>query len=218
MRSMNFVAPLLFCALTPSLPACDRADGVRGSGNEKTEPRSVSGFSRIVLASSGDVTISQTGAESLTVTADDNLLPHLRTAVSGGTLKLDTDTAIKSGKPIKYAITVKDLSSLEVSGAGDLTATGVHAGTLRVAISGEGDVKLTGDVEREEVTVSGAGDYEGARLTAKTAKVVVSGAGNASVTVSDALDVDIGGAGNVVYAGDAKVTSHVSGAGSVHKR
>ncbi len=55
--------------------------GTAGSGTAKTETRPVAGFTSIELAGTGDVQVKQTGTESLTVTADDNLLPLLTTEV-----------------------------------------------------------------------------------------------------------------------------------------
>jgi hypothetical protein len=50
---------------------------VNGSGQTKSETRTVSGFTGIELSGTGEVTIEQGDAESLTVEADDNVLPAL---------------------------------------------------------------------------------------------------------------------------------------------
>ena len=61
---------------------------INGSGHVETETRQVSGFTGIDLAGSGEVTIEQGDAESLTIEADDNVLPALTSKVSDSTLKL----------------------------------------------------------------------------------------------------------------------------------
>ncbi len=66
--------------------------GVRGSGIIKTESRSVSGFSSIAFNSEGKVTVQQTGKESLTINAEDNLLPLLESRVTNGILSLAKPT------------------------------------------------------------------------------------------------------------------------------
>jgi hypothetical protein len=217
-----FTRAVLVPALLLALVSCDKngakGAGLKGSGTLKTDTRAVTGFTQIALASSGDVTLAQGATESLAIEAEDNLLPHLTSAVAGGKLTLDTDASLSPTKPIHYTITVKDLTGIEVSGAGNVTATQLHASAVTVRLSGAGDVTLSGQADSEDVALSGAGDFEAAKLTAKTAKVVVEGAGNAVVNATDALDVKVSGVGNVEYLGDPKVTKNISGVGAVRKR
>jgi hypothetical protein len=208
---------LLVSALAGALAACNQ-EGLKGSGNLKTDTRVVTGFTQIALASIGDVTLSQTGVESLSIEAEDNLLPHLRSAVSDGRLTLDTDTSLRPTKPVHYTITVKDLTSVDVSGAGNLTGTQLHTNAIKIRISGAGDVSLSGQAESQDIDLSGAGNYDAAKLATKTAKVVIDGAGKAVVHATDALDAKVNGVGNVEYIGDPKVTQSVSGLGAVRKR
>ena len=95
---------------------------VNGSGQVETETRPVSGFTGIDLAGSGEVTIEQGDAESLTIEADDNVLPELTSEVSGSMLTLDTKpgTTVRSLNPIRYRVTVKDLTALSLSGSGSV--------------------------------------------------------------------------------------------------
>jgi hypothetical protein len=58
------------------LSAANSAPTIKGSGVSKTESRKVEKFNAIVL-DVGSLTVEQTGTESLTVTADDNVLPLL---------------------------------------------------------------------------------------------------------------------------------------------
>ena len=103
------------------LTACSTT---KGSGQLATAQREVSGFTKVELAGQGDLTIEQTGTESLTISAEDNLLPLLTSDVSGDTLILGTkpNTSIVTTKPITYSVTVKDLDGLAVSGSGTMSA------------------------------------------------------------------------------------------------
>ena len=94
-----------------------------GSGQITSESRQVSGFSKVELSGSGELTIEQTGTESLTISAGENLLPKLTSEVSGDTLVLRSTSNAKiiPTQPIKYSLTVKDLSGLAVSGSGSVT-------------------------------------------------------------------------------------------------
>src|SRR3954452_19692731 len=74
---------LLLCMLS----ACG---SVQGSGNLRTETRSVSGFTAVDLSEQGHLVIEQNGTEGLTITAEDNILPLLTSNVSGDRLVLGT--------------------------------------------------------------------------------------------------------------------------------
>ena len=62
----------------------------RGSGQLASESRPVTGFTKVELSGTGELTIEKTGTESLAISAEDNLLPLLTSEVSGDTLVLGT--------------------------------------------------------------------------------------------------------------------------------
>ena len=190
-----------------------------GSGNEANATRSVSGFSEVTLNGTGNLTIEQTGSESLAIEAEDNVLPHIQTDVRNNRLTIETDhTTPTPTSPINYELTVKDLSVLELRGAGSIDASGVSADSLEVSSSGAGDVRVAGEADSQEVSISGAGSYQAQDLATKRATVDLSGAGEAIVNVSDDLDVAISGFGSVEYIGNPTVSQDITGAGEVRRR
>ena len=190
-----------------------------GSGNVVSETRSVSGFSEVALNGTGTLTIKRTGSESLTIEADDNVLPHIQTNVKNNRLTIETDdTTPIPTKPINYELTVKDLSAVELQGVGSIDASGISTDELKVSTSGAGDMTVAGEANSQEVDVSGAGSYRAQDLTTKKARVDLSGAGEAIVNVSDELDVAISGFGSVEYVGNPTVSQNITGAGAVRRR
>ncbi|HZC04201.1 MAG TPA: head GIN domain-containing protein [Ktedonobacterales bacterium] len=191
--------------------------GTTGSGTVKSETRQVSGFTKISLSGVGELNITQTGQESLTVSAEDNLLPLLTSTVSGDTL----DLAVKSGssirptKPIVYTLTVKNLDGVALSGAGSITAKGIQTSALDVTLSGAGSMTITGNGQSQTVMVSGVGSYQAKGFQTASTHVTISGTGSAAVSVSQTLDAVVSGAGSVTYYGSPQVTKSVSGVGSI---
>lgn len=228
--------------LAPVIGACDGTStsvfGVRGSGNVISETREVSGFDEIVLQGSGTVIVDVTGTESLTIEAEENLLEYLTSDVENGRLELGSDRSISPTREIVYTITVISLTGLDISGSGDITATGVsgsllgvevsgsgsievpepESSSVSVAISGTGDVVLSGTAEELDLSISGSGEYQGDGLVTETADVSVSGSGNAVVNVTERLDARISGSGNVEYLGDPSVNASTTGSGDVSRR
>ena len=132
-RAAAVVAGALLVAA--GLGACS---ATTGSGTAASESRPVSGFSAVELAGVGTVLVEPGTTASVTVEADDNILPLLSTDVEGDTLVLGTQpgSSISPRTPISYRVTVTDLSGLLVSGSGDITAGGAAGPSLAVAISG----------------------------------------------------------------------------------
>jgi hypothetical protein len=193
---------------------------VSGSGTLKTETRPVSNFSAIELSGSGNLVIEQTGTESLTIEAEDNILPLLTSDVSGGTLHLGEkdNTIVMESKPINYRLTVRDLRGLTVSGSGHVTASTITAGKLNVTLSGSGGIVLGGTADPQELTISGSGQYDATGLASKVVTADISGSGHAVVKTSEVLDATISGSGSLTYIGNPTVTQHISGSGSVSKQ
>jgi hypothetical protein len=214
---MRHRLPAVSLAVLLLLSACAV---VNGSGQVATETRQVSGFTKIDLSGTGEVTIEQGGTEALIVEADDNVLPALTSKVSDSTLKLDKKpgTTLRTKNPIRYRVTVKELTGLEVSGSGTVQARGVTLQTLRVDISGAGAVILSGSAVEQDIQVSGSGRYEAAELPSQKVTAEISGSGQVNVAVSRELKIDISGSGTVTYSGDPSVQQDVSGSGRVIKK
>src|SRR5262249_24541080 len=77
-RLIVAIAGLAALALTACEVHVGRVDVVRGSGNVKSESRDVRDFDRVGVSGVGTLTITQGSTESLTIQAEDNLLPLLR--------------------------------------------------------------------------------------------------------------------------------------------
>jgi hypothetical protein len=221
----------IFAVVTPVfLAACDDSGcisdcisigggpTVKGSGVLKSEMRPVENFNAI-RATVGRVTVERTGVESLTLTAEDNLLALFTSHVKDGTLYLSVAKGKSlSGKLPVYRITVADLRRLDLAGSGSIDASKLAGETLSMTVSGSGDLKAAGQVVDLTVAVSGSGTADASNLIAKRAKAVVSGSGDLTVNASDELDATVSGSGSIRYVGSPKLSSHISGSGSIEKK
>ena len=79
-----------------------------------TQAVDVSNFDSVSLEGSGEVYIEQGQTESLTIEADDNILPLLETKVEEMNLSWTTkpNLNIDPSQAIVYRITVKDLAAI----------------------------------------------------------------------------------------------------------
>ena len=176
-----------------------------------TETRDVENFQEVALAGVGTLVIEQGDRESLTIEAEEQVLRKIATEVRGGRLTIRPDRSFRTREPITYALTVKQLTAIELSGAGRVEARQLTAGHLRlvvggagavniagltadaldVAASGNADLELAGTVDRQTISLAGASAHQAANLASLATTIVVEGAGRATVRVSDRLEVRV---------------------------
>ena len=217
---------------------------VTGSGKIQTDTRAVSGFQAISLKTSANLVLRQGSREGVELRADDNILPLIETRIvdgaNGPTLEIRSrDGASYSTKttPVVTVDLIK-LSSLSVSGSGDVAGDGLKSPALKIAISGagdirpnklavddlgikvtgSGDVRFNGRAAKLAVAIAGSGDVDTAGLEADDVSVNIAGSGDASVNARKTLTVSIAGSGDVVYSGDAVARTSIAGSGTVRKK
>lgn len=188
-----------------------------GTGAVVTETRDVSGFTQVKLAGFGSLNITQTGTESLTISADEDVLPHLTAEVVDGVLELGSKQrlSLKPLRRIVYTVTVKSLEGIQLSGAGSVHVTDLKTPALHVTISGAGDMTLIGSAQQQTVRISGAGNYNAREFQTDATEVAITGAGNARVSASQTLTATVSGAGAVTYYGAPQVSQRITGIGSI---
>ncbi|HEY1188873.1 MAG TPA: head GIN domain-containing protein [Gemmata sp.] len=210
---------------------------LEGSGTPATEERDVVGEpTEVVISGMGAVLLVQGPAPAVRVTADDNIVPHLKANTSGKRLTLTTDTsaALKPKTNIRYRVTLPNLTAVTVSGAASvgtdtfnceklavkLSGAGkadLHDLTCRslaLTLSGAGKANVTGTAEHATIKLSGAGTIDATALRVGTAEVQLSGAGKATVW-ADVLKARVSGAGVVKYKGAPQLEQKVRGAGTI---
>ena len=213
---------------------------IRGSGNVISQTRDVSGFTAVELSGLGELSITQRDTESLNISAEDNVMPYIKTTVSNGLLSIDIQKDPNGGtilptKPVLFDLHVKTLNSIALSGAGNAKASAVKSDALKLDTSGAGSINLAqlatqsvdtttsgagavtlaGQTKTQSVSMSGIGTYNAGDLQSDDASVTVSGAGSATVWAAQTLKVEISGTGSVSYYGSPQVTQSISGIGSV---
>ena len=210
---------------------------VSGSGVIQNEERPVRGFNRLRLEAGGLTEIVPGETESLSIQADDNLLPYLISDVSGGELRISVKpgVSISPSQPVRFTIGVKDLQRVIVTGSGQASLTGFSGQSLeleasgsakldlssatieklQVEISGSGGALADGIAKELQLQISGAGKLDAGDLRCREAVVEISGAGNAVLWVTDELQVDLSGASRLAYYGAPALRQEISGASRV---
>lgn len=209
---------------------------------QAAELRPLPPFEAISLQAAVDVTVRQTGRESVRVDADPAVLPRIETVVEDGTdgrtltIRVSPGERLPSGARVRIEVDVAQLGGLAVRGSGDVTVETLKTPALKLAITGSGDILVRGlDTERLDVSIVGSGDVRAdgrarelalsmrgsgdaalGELTADSAQVSIAGSGDATVRASQAVVVSIAGSGDVLVLGNPpSVKKSVAGSGEV---
>jgi len=222
------------------------------TAKEKTsstvQDRHLSGFNAVEASGSFDIYIVQGATESVKVEAPSDMIDHIVTEVQDGVLKIHDKHGSSwnwggnwwggSHKKIAVYVSAKELNAIGITGSGDVyfkdgiranslkirvTGSGdvlgrVEVKTLEAVISGSGDMKIYGHAQNSMVSVSGSGDLSAKGLTTENTTVRVSGSGDASINASNSIQANVSGSGDISYTGSAKnVSSQKSGSGDISR-
>ncbi|MBN2256658.1 MAG: DUF2807 domain-containing protein, partial [Anaerolineaceae bacterium] len=216
---------------------------VEPSDSVPSEARTFSGLTGVHLKGVGTMLITQADKDELRIEADPEIRSKIVTEVKEGVLVIRHDHDFvdwlrmwtKTSDPLRFFLTIKNIHSIKLSGAGTIKATTIKSESLllinsgagsqvidnleatsfTVELSGAGSMDVAGKIGEQIIKLSGAGSYNASRLESQKAKVILSGVGNAKVWVRENLDANLSGIGSVEYYGEPQVSRKVTGLGSL---
>ena len=212
---------------------------VKGNGILRSEERITPNFSKVSSSGSFIVHITRGDEFDILVSAEENILPYIKTRVYGSDLHIDTRGfhSISNTLPMEVYITMPELRGVVLSGSGEITtdyfypdhfnalvsgsgniSTAIEAKDIEAMLSGSGSLDLSGIAEEASLIVSGSGQIDAYHLDIEKCDAKISGSGDMWINASDFITASISGSGNVYYYGDPAVETHISGSGNViHK-
>lgn len=214
---------------------------VRGNGHIISQSRQTGSFDAIDVGGAIEVYIRQDSSSAVRVETDENLQELVEVYEQSGVLYIEPRNNYNlkpSNNRIKVYVSAPRFRSIEVSGASNVYGENRITETEKISIglsgasnvkldakapsfdidmSGASDIKLSGETRDLRVKGSGASGAKCLDMKAENVTVDISGASSAEVFASVKLDAEASGASGVKYRGDASVSQHTSGAGSVKK-
>jgi len=217
MKSLQTVLGGVFLAAAMSFQTCMA---------QNTETRSLKDFSGVSFSGAYEVTLKNSSETKIEITGSDDVpSSDIITEIKGNMLDVRFKDGHKSRnirKTPQIVLHYKNLDCIENSGAVNIKNEGVlKSNSLKIDISGAGNMKLNLETEKLKVDMSGAAklslegsaanqdyDLSGAcnihayDLVGQNVKLDISGAGNAKVHAKKSLEADVSGVGNVRYRGN----------------
>lgn len=233
---ISIVLPVI---LAFTLIACENSawNCLRGNGIIEKETRDVQEYNGVVTEGEFEVFYIPDSSYSVVIETDQNLIPYIRTRISGSTLIVDNGTqkCLRSEYPIRIYVHAPEINLMSLVGSGMISAESVYADELtlsiegsgiidvigidvlelKVLITGSGDVSLRGTTDVADYTITGYGNIDAKNVISNTCIAEISGSGSIYCNAVIKLEAIISGTGSVYYKGSPSVSTHISGTGSV---
>lgn len=164
---------------------------LKGNGVLNTESRSISQFRYIKLTGSFEVDVEEGESDSIVVSTDQNILPHIKTIVSGDFLHVTTDVSVSPENRIKLVLKKNNIANVYIIGEAEVSLAKVNSRNFGIDINGLGSVDVSAVVD--------------------SMSIVTKGTANIMVNVDKYLSVGINGVGNISYKGNPVIVKNFSG-------
>jgi len=213
------------------------------SSKRSGDGRDVKNFNGVAAGGPINVVITLGSTESCKFEGDAEAISTLITEVKGNVLIIRPQNSWTSwehkyqNKKITAYVTAKTITSLTMSGSGNMSVKGtVDAKTLSATLSGSGAITTTanvddfngvisgsgklninGSADDAKVVISGSGNFAGRNFSVKDLSTTVSGSGTIDIKADESIKAVISGSGNINYSGNATVEKTVIGSGRVRK-
>lgn len=229
--------PALFVVLF-LFQACGDRVHEEGSGTITTEVRNVGAFSELNIEGKYEIMLQEGTTPLIAVETDENLHPYIETVIEGKTLRIRNVENIEPSEHTRLVITYRNIDEIRLGGAAKISNQGtlqtnellirvdgaglvnlsLEAKELELKLAGAGAITLKGSVNEQRLELSGAGSLDAAELQSKTCNIELSGFGSAQVFVTDNLEAEVSGVGDIRFRGDPRnIRREVTGLGRIER-
>jgi len=219
--------------------SCKKYKCIEGDGHYVIENRSLANFDEVVSNDDYTVYIYYDSLFSVTVDADQNLLPYIGTVIRDGVLYLEknTDRCVRAKRKPEIRIGMPELFFAELSGTGMMQIDGFKNDRMSIFLSGDGEIygysnetyylnaqlsgsgliELEGFTEQSDILLEGSGTIRTYHLEQRQTHVNIKGTGDVIIFAWDLLDAVITGSGTVYYRAPRplRVTYNIPGTGAI---
>lgn len=210
-------------------------DCISGNGNLVSRDFTIADFNKLAVHGSADVYISKGTTTNLSIEGESNVLDELDIEVNNDVLSIGEDNCFNNSEKLKIYLTTNDLQGIyvagscdiyspdqftsetftvEIEGLSDIEVNMVSEEFIAI-IAGSGNITAEGSADHQSINIDGSGDVNCFDLLGSSASIDIDGSGDIQVNVSETLEVNISGIGNVYYKGNPSITQDISGSGKI---
>ncbi len=159
----------------------------KGSGTPKTEKREPGTFTEIAVSAGIETDVEVGPTPLVEVRADDNLLSHVKTVVTGDRLAISIEGVVSTKTPIHVNVVTARVTALDAASGAHLSAKGVAGDALAIAVGSGAHLTVSGSAKSEKVTVSSGGHLDAGGLSAESVDVTASSGADVTVNATQAV-------------------------------
>ena len=189
---------------------------VVGNGQRASDQRAIGPVTAIRSDGAFQLTIKNGLPPRLTIEADKNILPIIKTTVTDGRLEIYSDQSYATDRRIDVSVSSPNIMDISAAGSNHIAAEGFAGGPLSIEMNGSSSAVLAGRVAGLTCVMAGANHLSANQLTADSVNITLSGSGDASVYARQQIAAQISGAGSIrVYGNPKERNTGVAGAGKI---
>ena len=177
--------------------SCENSGSIKGNHDQTKEVRHPGEFEEVINEGAFNIFISNDSVYEVTIQAESNIIPYIKTVVDGNSLIIDTKKSISANYPINIYVKSPLIKYVSLEGSGTITLDSLSAGSFKTELEGSGNI--------------------GGKIFADTILAEIGGSGNISLaTICQAISTEIDGSGNINLAGRTNNATHdISGSGNI---
>jgi len=168
---------------------------------QSVENRSVSDFTGIDASGAFEITVVKGNSEALTIEANDNVMPYVRSEVKNGVLRLYLEGKVprRVNKTVKATVVMRDLDKVSLSGACKITANDLFTPkNFEGNCSGSSNMTINVNTGHLSIKTSGSSNLQIKAIVNGDTKINVSGSSKINLVGSSKnLTIDLSGASNL---------------------
>jgi hypothetical protein len=174
------------CGVLP--PGASQATGLVGEGDVQTELRELPPFTRVSVAAGMKVIVGAATEQKVSVAAQPNLLPVIKTNVVEGQLivTLDAVGGVTASKPMSLTVEIPALESVALS-AGAVGYVEHTGGKLVLDVSGGAEIQGIGTTPDLRLTATTGSHAKLGELVAQVAEISINDGATAEINVVSSL-------------------------------
>jgi UDP-3-O-[3-hydroxymyristoyl] glucosamine N-acyltransferase len=200
-----------------TLAACGLEPVAVGSGAVVEETRSVGSFTNVEAGYGINLGVRIGPEASVTVRAQESLIPILRTDIEGETLRIRFSQEFESTVSPEVTIVTPSLQGIALNGAVEATVEGLASPAFAVILNGESRLTATGASDTVAVEANGASEAALGSLDARTIDVQLNGGSTARLSASSEVVGQVNGGAHATIGGDAEIRVSTAGGGTVSR-